>query len=163
MKIVWIIHSNQHGIFWSSDLSSLVWIVCCNVGITEHGTKTNAHNNLLMIVFEISINKTTNWRIGVPEKGVLSAMVGYAKHMGEDLEGTGLSLTSGALHQKQDGADEQFKWPKHLLHFGDEIVIKITQGETCDVPSSVNTEAPEVRIARMRRTLAALQKELADK
>jgi len=85
--------------------------------------------------FEIRINGEAAVIAGRPELDVLSAIVTFVRSHND------IELRAGGMQRLNDGGSEQVEWLLRKLAVGDEIRVRIVDGEPTSEPISVEREA----------------------
>jgi hypothetical protein len=97
-----------------------------------------------MIILEVSINGKVVARAGREDLSVLNAIVNAVGVLGadsggtvDDDEGQDVFIHVGGMTSKKTGEnDEHLRWlPHHELKVGDEITVKVIEGENADEPA----------------------------
>lgn len=97
-----------------------------------------------MIAFEVSLNRKKICLAGVGDRGVLSAILSWAKREGQDTEAEEsgkseeeLMLSVGGLITSKK---EHVRWTEKTLTVGDEVCIRVTDLESVDPPAARTME-----------------------
>jgi hypothetical protein len=85
--------------------------------------------------FEIRINGEATVIAGRPELDVLTTMVTFVRSHND------IELRAGGMQRLNDGGSEQVEWLLRKLGVGDEIRIRIVDGEPFSEPISVERDA----------------------